>query len=144
MQTELDALGGSWRFMKLLSGPLDDLEVHLRHASPTSEEVIEIAGKSLGPYWKVENSDVVARIHFERAWVWHSNVESMALPNEHEVNDGGVIAIVRKSPYLEFMQTFVWLDHPMADGGALYRIHTEDRVIDVFSPQAPVIALGGV
>ena len=144
MQTGLDALGGTWRFSKLLIDALDDLEVHLRHAAPTSKEVIEIGDKSLGPYWKAEDTGLVARIRFERAWVSHSIVESMALPNEREVADRGVIAIVSKSPYLDFLQTFVWLDHPMADGGALYRIHTEDRVIDVFSPQAPVIELGGV
>ena len=33
-------------------------------------------------------------------------------------------------------------DHPMAEGAVLYRVFTEDRIIDVLSPKPPVITVG--
>ena len=108
-----------------------------------SPESLEICGKELGLVHKLqpESDSSEFTISFQRPVVWQVIDESYSIYNDEEEFDlKGLFSIISKSRYLEYVNQTHGLYKDCIGPGKLYRVWTEDQVIEVVAVDEPTIS----
>ena len=139
METILDT-GGSWFLERLLFGDVLDIYI-VEGITSRQPENLNIAGVDLGFAYSADITEESRHslVSFREVLAYHVTTESLAIGDEDEADDNGILRAYDRSSYLDFVRSSTLIDSLRPGAYAHYRLALVDEVVDVIGETKPTI-----